>query len=438
MLSQELNDQLTQVGPGTPMGDVLRRYWYPVAFVRELDEWPIKKVRLLGEDFALWKMPQDGPEGGGYGIMQERCPHRHASMVYGVVETDGLRCGYHGWKFDGRGDCVDQPAEPADSVFKHKIEAFAGQARALGGLVFAYIGPDPAPELPRYEAFVMDGVRDVGHALLPCSWLQIMENSVDPHHVEWLHGRYFKFLGEQQGFIAPPQFQKSHVKTAFDAFDHGIVKRRVLAGQSEESDDWKIGHPLVFPYQMWVGGNGIYQMQIRVPVDDTHTQTYFYTVNRPEGVDEFPEVDHVVDYEFPYVDDNGTHIVDYIEGQDIMAWITQGPITDRTAEHLGTSDTGILMLRRMFREAMADVADGKDPVAVVRTPHDVIELPLERDKFGAGYQFASAWINGGSMRYSPQKEDLLRLHLDAARERGELVDDEQASLDEGTLEQVES
>jgi 5,5'-dehydrodivanillate O-demethylase oxygenase subunit len=189
---KEMNEKLTQVGPGTPMGELLRRYWYPVAFQPELDEWPIKKVRLLGEDFALWKTPE-----GGYGVVQERCPHRHASMVYGVVEEGGLRCGYHGWKFD----CVG-PARPAGrtrgSVFKDNITAFAGKAEALGGMVFVYIGPDPAPELPRFDVYVDDGFVDVGHTVLPCNWLQIMENSVDPHHVEWLHGNYFRFLGESR------------------------------------------------------------------------------------------------------------------------------------------------------------------------------------------------------------------------------------------------
>ena len=418
MLKQELNDALTQVGPGTPMGELLRRYWYPVAFVRELDEWPIRKVRLLGEDLALWRKPD-----GGYGIIQERCPHRHASLVYGVVEPEGLRCGYHGWLFDGKGSCLDQPAEPAESVFKHKITARAGKAEALGGMVFAYLGPDPAPKVPRFEAFVMKGVRDVGHSMLPCNWLQVMENAVDPFHVEWLHGRYFKFLGEQQGFVASPAFQKAHVKVAFDDFEYGIVKRRLLAGQAETSDDWNIGHPMVFPYQMWVGGNGVYQMQIRVPVDDTTTWKLFYTVHAPEGAD-LPDDDVIVDYEYTWRDDDGRHIVDFIEGQDIMAWVTQGAITDRTAEHLGTSDVGVVQLRRMFRENMAAVAEGRDPIGVIRDDHDVIPLPLERDKFGAGYTFATDWIEQGSMRYSPQADILRKLHISAAVARGEAVAEE--------------
>jgi 5,5'-dehydrodivanillate O-demethylase len=108
MMTQEQNDELTRVGPGTPMGDVLRHYWYPVALVRELDEFPVKKARLLGEDFAVFKLPD-----GTYGITHERCPHRGASLVYGIVEDGGLRCGYHGWKFDVAGKCVDILAQNA-------------------------------------------------------------------------------------------------------------------------------------------------------------------------------------------------------------------------------------------------------------------------------------------------------------------------------------
>jgi 5,5'-dehydrodivanillate O-demethylase oxygenase subunit len=420
MLSQELNDQLTQVGPGTPMGELLRRYWYPVAFVRDLDAWPIKKVRLLGENFALWRRPD-----GGYGIMQERCPHRHASLVYGVVEEGGLRCGYHGWKFDIDGHCTDQPAEPDESTFKDRIDAFAGSAEALGGMVWVYVGPKPAPQLPRFDVFVDEGFLDVGHSMLPCNWLQIMENSVDPHHVEWLHGQYFKFIGEQRGFVAPPSFQKRHEKVGFDPIEWGILKRRVLSGHTEEDDDWAIGHPLVFPYFMRVGGAGIDQMQIRVPIDDTHTWALFYSNHHPEGMPEIEPQRYPVDYEYRWMDDNGDFIVDYIEGQDVMAWVTQGAITDRTAEHLGKSDVGVLMLRRMFREQMVRVEEGKDPdVAFTREPHERIELPCEKEKFGAGIDFALAWLAMGSSRYSPAVERIRELHVAAAEARGERIPEE--------------
>ena len=120
------------------MGDVLRRYWYPVAFTRELAEFPVKRVELLGEFFALWRQPS-----GRYGIVPEPCPHRKASMAYGVVESDGLRCPYHGWKFDPEGACIDQPAERDNTNFADRVRATAGKVEELGGLIWAYVGPRP-------------------------------------------------------------------------------------------------------------------------------------------------------------------------------------------------------------------------------------------------------------------------------------------------------
>ena len=280
----------------------------------------------------------------------------------------------------------------------------------------------PAPELPRYEAYVMDGIRDIGWSTIPCNWLQVMENAVDPYHVEALHGNYFEFIATQKGMEMPSAFSANkHEKVAFDTFDHGIIKRRLLVGQDEESDDWKIGHPLVFPYKMWVGGNGVFQMQIRVPIDDTHTWLLFYTVHAPEGA-ELPSDPPIVDYEYQWLDEKGEHIVDYIEGQDIMAWVTQGEIADRTTEMITKSDLGVIACRRMYREAIEAAAEGRDPTAVVREPHELIKLPLERSKFGRGAEFATQWIESGSMRYSPQAEMLKELHLDAQARRDKSAD----------------
>lgn len=182
MLTQEQNDELTQVGPGTPMGTLLRNYWYPVAITRELEDFPVRKARLLGEDWAVYKLPNPGPDGGPeYGIVDARCPHRGASMVYGMVEDDGIRCGYHGWKFDQDGTCVEILAEPDSSAkFREQCGIKSGVAKELGGLIWAYIGDGPAPELPRYSAYVMDGIRDIGHSKLPCNWLQIRTARSNP------------------------------------------------------------------------------------------------------------------------------------------------------------------------------------------------------------------------------------------------------------------
>ena len=409
MLTAEQNDELTQVEPGTRMGDVLRRYWYPVAFTRELAEFPVKRVELLGEFFALWRQPS-----GRYGIVPEPCPHRKASMAYGVVESDGLRCPYHGWKFDPEGACIDQPAERDNTNFADRVRATAGKVEELGGLIWAYVGPDPAPLLPRFDTYVMDGYRDIGWADLPCNYVQIMENAVDPHHVEWLHGRYFEFMGRHEGFTAPASFGKEHIKIGFTPFEWGIIKRRVLRGATEENDDWKVGHPLVFPYNMRVGGGGVHQMQIRVPINRTTTRFMLYTVHSPDGY-EHVDQPQIPDYRIPVIDQNGRHVTNYVEGQDIMAWVTQGAITDRTTEHLGRSDIGVAMLRKMFRDQMDAVAQGEDPLGTIREPHERIDLPCEKDKFNAGgAQFALDFCDMGSTRFSPVLDTIKKIHISAA------------------------
>ena len=144
MLTVEQNEELTRVGPGTRMGELLRRYWYPIAFEQDFDARPSKTVRLLGENWTLYKTPS-----GRYGIIGEACPHRRASLTYGIVHEDGIRCGYHGWKYDFDGQCVEQPAESDNTTFRDKIRAKAGSAQTLGrhglGLRRARPGARAAP-----------------------------------------------------------------------------------------------------------------------------------------------------------------------------------------------------------------------------------------------------------------------------------------------------
>ena len=141
MLTAEQNDELTQVAAGTPMGELLRRYWYPVAFTRELEEFPVRPARLLGEDFAVFKTPS-----GKYGLLPEACPHRRASLTYGVVESDGLRCPYHGWLFGVDGSCLDQPAEREETNFR---DPGAGGRRSSRRSSAAWSGPTSGPRLRR-------------------------------------------------------------------------------------------------------------------------------------------------------------------------------------------------------------------------------------------------------------------------------------------------
>src|SRR5262249_53555687 len=152
----------------------LRRYWLPVAATSELQPGRAKPVRLLGQDFALFRMTD-----GSLGMVDARCPHRGASLAYGVVDDCSVRCAYHGWRFDRTGACVELTSLRGDEPARERVRISAHPVEELGGLVWAYLGPVPAPLLPRYDVFVWTGaLRDIGRALLPCNWFQIMENSV--------------------------------------------------------------------------------------------------------------------------------------------------------------------------------------------------------------------------------------------------------------------
>ncbi|WCK52327.1 Rieske 2Fe-2S domain-containing protein [Aneurinibacillus sp. Ricciae_BoGa-3] len=407
MLSAEQNQTLTQVGPGTPMGNLLRSYWHPIAAMSELQEKPTKKIKLLGEDLVLY---QD--KSGNLGLIQQRCPHRGVSMVYGVPECNGLRCHYHGWLFDHDGSCLEQPNEPKDSTFKDRIKIKAYPVEELGGLIFAYLGPNPAPLLPRYDLFVRkDVIKTIGFAVIPCNWLQIMENSMDPVHLEWLHGRYFEHVFEQRGKpVETWPISKHHIKIGFDVFEYGILKRRVLEGQTEDCEDWRVGHPVIFPNMLRVGDHGAHSFQIRVPMDDTRTLHFWYTCFVPGPSTEIPEDYPITFYECPLYDEKGEFITDYIDGQDMMAWVTQGETANRTIEKLGTSDKGIILLRKLLMSEMNKVKDGIDPMCVIRDPkiNEYINLPQEEDKFSEGALLSNV-AREWNTRYAPNIDEIVEM-----------------------------
>src|SRR5438874_2244568 len=153
MLTKEQNELLTRVGPGTPCGDLLRRYWHPIAAANELTpERPIKRVRVLGEDLVLFK-----DQAGQYGLLGEHCSHRGTSLYYGFLEDEGLRCPYHGWLYDAAGRCVEQPFEPAQSLMRHTLRHPAYPVEKLAGVLFAYLGPSELkPLLPRWDILVWE------------------------------------------------------------------------------------------------------------------------------------------------------------------------------------------------------------------------------------------------------------------------------------------
>jgi 5,5'-dehydrodivanillate O-demethylase oxygenase subunit len=363
MLSKEANERLTRVGPGTPMGELLRRYWYPVATVPELESEPVLAVKLLGENLALYRN-----DAGELGLVSERCPHRGASLAYGIPEDDGLRCAYHGWKFSPQGRCLEQPAEPPESTFKHRVQIPAYPVQSMGGLIWAYLGPEPAPLLPRFDLFVRDDVeREIGITRLPCNWLQIMENSLDPVHLEYLHSVYMNYVFKRQGKVAPTQ-TKHHDKIAFDVFEYGITKRRLWEGESEDSTEWTVGHPILFPNILSVGDPEIPQFQIRVPMDDTHTYHVWYRCKKKAADAPVQSEQAIPVLDYAYKEDNGRLIVETVSGQDMMVWVTQGGISDRTTERLGSTDQGVILFRNLLDENIRKVERGEEPMAIIRDP----------------------------------------------------------------------
>jgi 5,5'-dehydrodivanillate O-demethylase oxygenase subunit len=402
MESAEQNQLLTQVGRATPMGELLRRYWQPIGALAELDGKWTRRVRLLGEDLILFRDRQ-----GKLGLIAEQCPHRRASFLHGIPTERGIRCPYHGWEFSAQGKCLNQPNESDNPGFREKVSTDAYAVEEMGGLLFAYLGPQPAPLLPRFDGFVMPGtIRMMGRVVLPVNWLQIMENSLDPIHTEWLHGHHHEFQKEQEGVKVA--ISAKHEKIDFREFEFGITKHRLLAGHSEDSDDWRIGHPIVFPNILAVGNGDeasrYFSFQMRVPVDDTHTLHLWYNAYVPPNGAEVPAhlLKKVHVYEVPYLDEQGEFIVDNVDGQDMMAWVTQGPIADRTREHLGSSDKGVAMYRRVLRREIKKMQHGEDPMGVVRDParNQRIDLPNERKKHHNSDGFASFMLRTHA-KYSP-------------------------------------
>jgi 5,5'-dehydrodivanillate O-demethylase oxygenase subunit len=420
MLSAQRNEVLTRVGAGSPMGELLRRYWWPVAFAADLPRRDLRKVRLLGDDLVLYRRAD-----GSVSLLEDRCPHRGAALSYGIVEPEGLRCPYHGWLFDGTGQCLEQPGEPADTTFAHRVRAQAYAVEELGGLIFAYLGPGPVPTLPRYDLFCWDdAIRDVGHAVIPCNFVQIMENAVDLDHVAWLHGRYSTWLASRGTADEIPQmFRRLNAAVAFEQTDYGILMRRQLEGQDATADDWTIGHPLVFPNLLRLGGGSSYGFHIRVPIDDEHTWLLWYTAYRP-GNRPTAEPEPVTSYPVPWQTPDGDFLLNNVEGQDIMAWVTQGRVADRTRENLGTVDRGVAMLRRMYFAEMERAARGEDPMNVLRGPgaDAVIDLPQEIEKFGAGAGYLRDVLSATQARFSPRRDEILRRYAEAGVDLGRAAD----------------
>ena len=379
MLNEEENKLLYEVGPGTPMGELMRRYWMPIAAVAELDDNPTKAVRLMSEDLVLYK-----DKSGAYGLIDLHCPHRRADLSYGFVEDCGLRCNYHGWLFDENGNCIEQPFEEVthpEARYKDRIKIKDYRVEPKAGILWAYMGPDPAPLVPDWDYYHINGYKQVIFAHIPCNWFQCQENSIDPVHFEWLHSNWSLVMKGQEGR------SPTHLKLGFDEFEHGFVYRRVREDTTEEDELWTTGRVCLWPNALYTGF-----FEYRVPIDDHNTLSVALFNNAVPRDEPFVQ-DRIPYWTSPIKDpETGRWIATHVMNQDFIAWVGQGAVADRTQEHLGESDRGVILMRRKMIEQARLVADGGEPKGLIRDPelnHNV-HLPRVGSGLGAGGQSSAA------------------------------------------------
>lgn len=356
------------------MGNLLRRYWMPIGGESEFDAIAVKPLRLLGEDLVLYK-----DLSGNFGLVDRHCPHRRADLSYGFVEDCGIRCNYHGWLFNEEGRCIEQPFE--DTVqpevrFKDKVRATAYPVKVQRGLLWAYLGPQPAPLLPNWEPFFWEnGFVQVITANVPCNWFQAQENAIDPVHFEWMHTNWSRRLKGQTG-----PYAKRHIRVDFREFEHGFTYHRLVEGMPEDHERWTTGRIALWPNCL--GPNQHFEW--RVPVDDENMLfvAWHYTPvpleRRPYSQKRIPT------WHAPVVDPlTGRFLTTHIDNQDFVAWAGQGRIADRTKEHLSLSDRGITLMRKRFFDDLKRIERGEEPSGLIRDPakNECIELPIASRSF---------------------------------------------------------
>jgi 5,5'-dehydrodivanillate O-demethylase len=378
VLSEAQNRALTEVGAGTPMGELLRRYWMPIAAVAELDDRPNKPVRLMGEDLVLYK-----DRAGNYGLVDRHCPHRRADLSYGWADVCGLRCHYHGWLWDHTGRCLQQPFEEMahpEARFKDRVRIKAYPVEAKAGLLWAYLGPPPAPLVPTWEPFTwQNGFVQIVFSEVPCNWFQCQENSIDPVHFEWLHSNWSRALAGADGQCSP-----THLKVGFQEFEYGFTYHRILEGQSEQDELWTVGRCCLWPNCLFTGGH----FEWRVPIDDGNMLSVGWFFDRVPNEMEPYRQDRIPYWYSPIKDAlTDRWITSHVMNQDFVAWVGQGTIADRTQEHLGESDRGVIMMRRRILEDAERVGRGEEPKGLIRDleKNRIVRLPIiGRDFFVNG------------------------------------------------------
>jgi len=386
MLTKADNELVTHVSPGTGMGEAMRRFWIPALLVKEVPtpDSPPVRVRLLGEDLVAFR-----DTNGQVGLLAANCPHRGASLFFGRNEESGLRCVYHGWKFDVTGQCVDMPSEPAESNFKHKIRATAYPCVERAGIVWTYMGPreKQPPMVDLVWTRLPEGHVWVSKTFEDCNWLQAMEGGIDTSHSSFLHSRSHHHEPGEHDFRARTRNPRLEVLDTSYGFTYAGI--RPLPG---EGKSYLRVYQFVMPFHQMRSEASRHEHasldgHVWVPIDDEHTFVYNWKARRDGGPiprEEWEHAEHqmgrgpedmlpgyrlkqnrandyLLDREMQksgvnYSGIPGTNTQDYAVQESM------GSIYDRTKEHLGTSDLAIIAARRMLLQSARDVMAGHDPI----------------------------------------------------------------------------
>jgi hypothetical protein len=391
MLTAEQNRRITETGPDTPCGALMRRYWQPAALVEELDQpRPVRRVSLLGEDLVLFRDPS-----GRYGLLHRHCAHRGADLAFGRCEDGGLRCPFHGWLYDATGACLEQPAEPAGSTFHRKVRQPAYPCIERSGIIWTYMGPGEPPPFPGLDCFTApDSHVFAFKGLWSCNWLQALEVGIDPGHASFLH-RFFEdddlsseanygrqFRAATIGANIPMtrlmrEVPNPRLESEETAYGLRITTQRPI---NESVVHLRITN-MVFPHAFVIPlSREMSITQWHVPVDDTHCYWYAIFTSFTAPVDKATmRAQRLLTHSLPdYVPHAGrsndwgydpdeqrsatyTGMGMDINVHDQWAVESMGAVQDRTREHLGYSDRIITAARRLFFRAIDDVAEGRDP-----------------------------------------------------------------------------
>ncbi len=390
MLTKEENELLTRVGPGTPMGNLFRRFWLPALHKEELSEpdgAPVP-IRLLGENLVAFRDTD-----GKIAFLEENCPHRGASLFLGRNEECGLRCVYHGWKFDVEGNCVDMPSEPAEYNFKDRIKATAYPGREWGGMIWVYMGPpELKPELPELEwCLVPDDQRYLRRWVHDVNYAQALEGDIDTAHVPFLHRRFATpgkaGAGDTAG--SPGRLRSAGVQDLTPKLEVKQTDYGFAYGGRRDADGlyyWRVTQMLLPSYSLIPAPQYPRIGHCYVPIDDEHTLVlgYHFHAERPlteeelaipkEGRGTVPRLipgtlRPVLNRENQWqIDREMQRTVNYsgipgITEQDLAVTQSMGPRYDRSREHLGTSDVAVIFARKMLMQMALQVQEGIDPYA---------------------------------------------------------------------------